>query len=48
MWAMVAEKGGKVYGESYSKSVTFSSWGASVILRVQVSLVPIESKLFII
>ncbi|XP_014288825.1 protein O-linked-mannose beta-1,2-N-acetylglucosaminyltransferase 1 [Halyomorpha halys] len=42
MWAMVTEKGGKVYGESYSKSVTFSSWGASVILRVQVPLVPIE------
>lgn len=44
MWAMVTEKGGKVYGESYSKSATFSSWGASVILRVQVPLVSIEKS----
>ncbi|KAF6216496.1 hypothetical protein GE061_000838 [Apolygus lucorum] len=42
MWAMVTQKGGKVYGESYSKSTAFSSWGTSVILRVQVPLTPIE------
>uniref|UniRef100_A0A0A9YQB8 Protein O-linked-mannose beta-1,2-N-acetylglucosaminyltransferase 1 n=1 Tax=Lygus hesperus TaxID=30085 RepID=A0A0A9YQB8_LYGHE len=42
MWAMVTQKGGKVYGESYSKSTAFSSWGTSVILRVQVPLTPVE------
>ncbi|XP_014243633.1 protein O-linked-mannose beta-1,2-N-acetylglucosaminyltransferase 1-like isoform X2 [Cimex lectularius] len=42
MWAMVTQKGGKVYGESYSKSAAFSSWGTSVILRVQVPLIPVE------
>ncbi|BES90438.1 GNT-I family [Nesidiocoris tenuis] len=42
MWAMVTQKGGRVYGESYSKSTAFSSWGTSVILRVQVPLTPVE------
>ncbi|CAB0014472.1 unnamed protein product [Nesidiocoris tenuis] len=44
MWAMVTQKGGRVYGESYSKSTAFSSWGTSVILRVQVPLTPVERK----
>uniref|UniRef100_T1HAA5 ILEI domain-containing protein n=1 Tax=Rhodnius prolixus TaxID=13249 RepID=T1HAA5_RHOPR len=44
MWAMVVQKGGKVHGESYSKSPAFSSWGASVILTVQVPLIPLDSK----
>uniref|UniRef100_A0A023EZ29 Protein O-linked-mannose beta-1,2-N-acetylglucosaminyltransferase n=1 Tax=Triatoma infestans TaxID=30076 RepID=A0A023EZ29_TRIIF len=45
MWAMVVQKGGKVHGESYSKSPAFSSWGASVILTVQVPLVPLDRSI---
>lgn len=42
MWAMVAQKGVQMYGESYSKSTDFNTWGASVLLRAQVPLVPLE------
>lgn len=42
MWAMVIQKGYKSHGESFSKSTGFSSWGASVILRTKVGLVPAE------
>lgn len=42
MWTMVAKKGDRLYGELYSKSNEPSSWGASVQLRVEVSLVPIN------
>ncbi|KAL1130280.1 hypothetical protein AAG570_013218 [Ranatra chinensis] len=45
MWAMVIQKGAKVFGESYSKSTAFSSWGTSVILRVQVPLNPTEKSI---
>lgn len=44
MWAMVAKKGGKMFGESYSKSTEFNTWGAPVILRVEVPLVPLEES----
>ncbi|XP_013781473.2 protein O-linked-mannose beta-1,2-N-acetylglucosaminyltransferase 1-like [Limulus polyphemus] len=44
MWAMVTQKGGKIFGESYSKSPEFNSWGAPVLLRVEVPLVPVEDS----
>ncbi|XP_046405731.1 protein O-linked-mannose beta-1,2-N-acetylglucosaminyltransferase 1-like isoform X2 [Ischnura elegans] len=44
MWAMVIHKGGKMFGESYSKSSEFNTWGAPVILRVEVPLVPFEDS----
>uniref|UniRef100_A0A1B6DHI8 Protein O-linked-mannose beta-1,2-N-acetylglucosaminyltransferase n=2 Tax=Clastoptera arizonana TaxID=38151 RepID=A0A1B6DHI8_9HEMI len=44
MWAMVTQKGAKMYGESYSKSKDFNTWGASVLLRVDVPLVPVEES----
>jgi beta-1,2-N-acetylglucosaminyltransferase len=44
MWAMVAIKGGKMFGESYAKSTEFNTWGAPVILRVEVPLVPLEES----
>ncbi|XP_022239615.1 protein O-linked-mannose beta-1,2-N-acetylglucosaminyltransferase 1-like isoform X2 [Limulus polyphemus] len=44
MWAMVTQKGGKMYGESYSKSPEFNTWGAPVFLRVEVPLVPAENS----
>lgn len=42
MWAMVTRKGEKPYGESFSKSAGFNSWGSPVTLKVEVPLVPIE------
>lgn len=39
MWAMVAQKGIRMYGESFSKSTDFNTWGASVLLRTQVPLI---------
>ncbi|KAF8795092.1 Protein O-linked-mannose like protein [Argiope bruennichi] len=44
MWAMATQKGGKLYGENYSKSPEFNSWGAPVLLRVEVPLVPVEES----
>lgn len=45
MWAMVTQKGGKMLAENYSKSPEFNSWGAPVILKVDVPLVsPEESE----
>lgn len=35
---------GKLYGENYSKSPEFNSWGAPVLLRVEVPLVPVEGN----
>jgi hypothetical protein len=42
MWAMVTQKGAKMFGESYSKSTDFNTWGAPVVLRTEVPLVPVE------
>nr|CAD7392445.1 unnamed protein product [Timema cristinae] len=42
MWAMVTQKGAKMFGESYSKSTEFNSWGAPVVLRAEVPLISIE------
>ncbi|CAH0382442.1 unnamed protein product [Bemisia tabaci] len=44
MWAMVTQKGGKMFGETYSKSADFSSWGAAVLLKTEVPLVPFEES----
>ncbi|XP_066996973.1 protein O-linked-mannose beta-1,2-N-acetylglucosaminyltransferase 1 [Anabrus simplex] len=44
MWAMVTQKGAKMFGESYSKSTEFNTWGAPVILRTEVPLVPVEDS----
>lgn len=44
MWAMVTQKSVKMYGESYSKSTDFNTWGASVLLRVEVPLLPEEDS----
>lgn len=44
MWGMVTQKGGKMYGETYSKSPEFNSWGAPVLLKVEVPLVPVEES----
>ncbi|KAF4532879.1 hypothetical protein B566_EDAN001482 [Ephemera danica] len=44
MWAMATKKGSKMFGESYSKSTEFNTWGAPVVLRVEVPLVPVEES----
>lgn len=44
MWAMVAKKGEKMYGESFSKSAGFNTWGSTVLLKVEVPLVSFEGK----
>jgi beta-1,2-N-acetylglucosaminyltransferase len=44
MWAMTTQKGGKVLGESYSKSPEFNSWGAPVLLRVEIPLTTVEES----
>lgn len=44
MWAMVTQKGGKMFGESYSKSPEFNAWGAPVVLRADVPLVSVEES----
>ncbi|XP_023717300.1 protein O-linked-mannose beta-1,2-N-acetylglucosaminyltransferase 1 [Cryptotermes secundus] len=44
MWAMVTQKGAKMFGESYSKSTEFNAWGAPVVLRTEVPLVPVEES----
>ncbi|XP_063220373.1 protein O-linked-mannose beta-1,2-N-acetylglucosaminyltransferase 1-like isoform X2 [Bacillus rossius redtenbacheri] len=44
MWAMVTQKAGKMYGELYSKSMDFNTWGAPVVLHVEVPLVTIEES----
>lgn len=46
MWAMVAQKGANMYGESFSKSTDFNTWGASVLLRAKVPLVPMEGTYY--
>ncbi|XP_050526842.1 protein O-linked-mannose beta-1,2-N-acetylglucosaminyltransferase 1-like isoform X2 [Daktulosphaira vitifoliae] len=38
MWAIVLQKGVRIYGEGYSKNPSHSSWGADVQLRVDVPL----------
>jgi hypothetical protein len=48
MWAMVTQKGAKMFGESYSKSTEFNTWGAPVVLRTEVPLVPIEGRMTLI
>jgi hypothetical protein len=42
MWAMITQKGAKMFGESYSKSTEFNTWGAPVVLRTEVPLIPAE------
>ncbi|KAF0295408.1 Protein O-linked-mannose beta-1,2-N-acetylglucosaminyltransferase 1 [Amphibalanus amphitrite] len=42
MWAMVAQKGGKLLAEGHSKSPGFNTWGSAVQLRTEVPLVPLE------
>lgn len=42
MWTMVTMKGGRLYGEQLSKSSDFNSWGAPVLLRVEVPLIPTQ------
>ena len=44
MWAMATQKGGKMFGESYSKSPEFNSWGAPVVLRVEIPLSSVLSS----
>ncbi|XP_023721134.1 protein O-linked-mannose beta-1,2-N-acetylglucosaminyltransferase 1 isoform X3 [Cryptotermes secundus] len=44
MWAMVTQKGAKMFGESYSKSTEFNTWGAPVVLRTEIPLVPTEDS----
>jgi len=44
MWAAVTQKGGRHFGESYSKSPGFNSWGAPVALKMKVPLVSIEES----
>ncbi|XP_069695480.1 protein O-linked-mannose beta-1,2-N-acetylglucosaminyltransferase 1-like isoform X2 [Periplaneta americana] len=44
MWAMVTQKGAKMFGESYSKSTEFNTWGAPVVLRTEVPLVSVEDS----
>lgn len=44
MWAMVTQKGSKMFGESYSKSTEFNTWGAPVVLRSEIPLVPMEES----
>lgn len=44
MWAMVTKKGDKLYGESFSKSAGFNTWGSSVLLKVEVPLVSVEGR----
>eukprot|EP00095_Tigriopus_kingsejongensis_P002154 maker-scaffold248_size238799-snap-gene-1.30 protein:Tk02154 transcript:maker-scaffold248_size238799-snap-gene-1.30-mRNA-1 annotation:"protein o-linked-mannose beta- -n-acetylglucosaminyltransferase 1" len=38
MWGLVVVKKGRVYGESFSKSTGFNTWGSPVILRAEVPL----------
>ena len=38
MWAMAAQKGNQMYGESYAKSPHFNSWAAPVLLTVDIPL----------
>ncbi|CAG0914343.1 unnamed protein product [Notodromas monacha] len=45
MWAMVTQKGGKMFGEAYSKSPGFNKWGPPTWLRVDVPLHSIEDTL---
>ena len=47
MWAMVAKKGERSYGELFSKSSGFNSWGSAVQLKVEVPLVPIDGKSYL-
>ena len=42
MWALVAVKKSRVYGESFSKSPEFSKWGSPVVLRAEVPLLSPE------
>ncbi|XP_049805744.1 protein O-linked-mannose beta-1,2-N-acetylglucosaminyltransferase 1-like isoform X1 [Schistocerca nitens] len=44
MWAMVTQKGSKMFGESYSKSTEFNTWGAPVMLHAEIPLVPAEDS----
>ncbi|XP_021923735.1 protein O-linked-mannose beta-1,2-N-acetylglucosaminyltransferase 1-like isoform X2 [Zootermopsis nevadensis] len=44
MWAMVTQKGARMFGESYSKSTDFNTWGAPAVLRTEVPLVPVEAS----
>ncbi|GAB6028767.1 hypothetical protein CHUAL_004583 [Chamberlinius hualienensis] len=44
MWALVTQKGGKMFGESYSKSPEFNTWGAPVLLKAEVPLVSSEES----
>lgn len=46
MWAMVTKKGERPYGESFSKSTGFNSWGSAVLLKVDVPLVSIDGRTY--
>ena len=47
-WAMVTQKGAKVFGESYSKSTDFNTWGAPVVLQTEVPLITIEGRMTLV
>ena len=42
MWAMVVQKGVKMFAESDSSSQEFNTWGAPVVLRAEVPLASVE------
>uniref|UniRef100_T1IT97 Protein O-linked-mannose beta-1,2-N-acetylglucosaminyltransferase n=1 Tax=Strigamia maritima TaxID=126957 RepID=T1IT97_STRMM len=44
MWAMVAQKGGKMFGESYSKSPDVNTWGGPLLLKAEAPLVSVEES----
>lgn len=44
IWAMVTKKGNRPFGESFSKSSGFNSWGSPVLLKVEVPLVLLEGN----
>ncbi|XKL66269.1 hypothetical protein PGB90_009689 [Kerria lacca] len=44
IWAMVTKKGNRPFGESFSKSSGFNSWGSPVLLKVEVPLVLLEES----
>lgn len=44
MWAMATRKGDKLLAEGYSKSPQFNSWGAPVVMKFEVPLIPISKS----
>ncbi|XP_077980991.1 protein O-linked-mannose beta-1,2-N-acetylglucosaminyltransferase 1-like [Glandiceps talaboti] len=43
-WAMVTQKQGKFYAEEYNKAPDLASWGAPVILKTTIHLMPVEDS----